>query len=52
LGRFVFWNSLVANKNRPTVKATKKIPNAKKDNKAILRMTQKTKANLVVKGIF
>ena len=34
------------------IKATKKIPNAKKDNRARLKITQKTKASLVVKGIF
>ncbi len=49
---FFFWNRLAVNKTRPTIKAIIKILNAKKDNSAKLSMIQKTKANLVVKGIF
>ncbi len=51
-GLFFFWNRLVVNKTKPTIKAIKNMPNAKKDKRANVRMIQKTKANLVVKGIF
>ncbi len=51
-GCFFFWNRLVVNKTRPTINAIIKMLNAKKDNRAKLSMTQKTMANLVVKGIF
>ena len=51
-GPVFFWNRFVANKTKPTIKAIKNIPNAKNDNKAKLKIIQKTMASLVVRGIF
>ena len=51
-GLFFFWNSFVVNKTSPTINAIKKTPNAKKDKMTKVNIIQKTKLNLVLKGIF